>query len=90
VACESVIADEKITGKSRAAAFWFRGDTLNKKRDYDGAIAAYSAAHDADPDNVSYINSRGIAHSNKGDDEHAARRLRSVPADAPEFCERLQ
>ncbi|KJC59610.1 hypothetical protein UP10_16915 [Bradyrhizobium sp. LTSPM299] len=70
-ACESVIADETIIGKSRAAAFWFRGDTLNKKRDYDGAIAAYSAAHDADPDNVGYINSRGIAYSNKGDDEHA-------------------
>jgi hypothetical protein len=32
-ACESVIADDKITGKSRAAAFWFRGDTLIKKRD---------------------------------------------------------
>src|SRR5436853_4872399 len=70
-ACESVIADDKITGKPKAAAFWFRGDTLNKKRDYDGAIVAFSAAHDADPDNVSYLNSRGIAYSNKGDDEHA-------------------
>ena len=27
--------------------------------------------HDADPDNVGYINSRGIAYSSKGDDEHA-------------------
>ena len=71
VACESVIADEKITGKSKAAAFSFRGNTLNKKRDYDGAIAAYSAAHDIDPENVGHINSRGIAYSNKGDDEHA-------------------
>ena len=26
-ACESVIADEKITGPSRAAAFWYRGDS---------------------------------------------------------------
>src|SRR3977135_4168759 len=60
-ACESVIADEAITGKSKAAAFSFRGETLIKKRDYDGAIAAFSAAHDADPDNVSYLNSRGIA-----------------------------
>src|SRR5882757_7984929 len=40
--CESVIADDKITGKPKADAFWFRGDTLNRKRDYDGAIAAYS------------------------------------------------
>ena len=45
-ACESVIADDKITGPSRAAAFWYRGDSLMKKRDYDGAIAAFSAAHE--------------------------------------------
>jgi tetratricopeptide (TPR) repeat protein len=70
-ACESVIADDKITGKSRGSAFWFRGDALMKKRDYDGAVAAFSAALDADPDNVGYINSRGIAYSNKGDDERA-------------------
>jgi tetratricopeptide (TPR) repeat protein len=70
-ACETVIADEKITGKSRAMAFWVRGDALQKKRDYDGAIAAFTAAHDADPDNVSHLNSRGLAYSDKGDDEHA-------------------
>lgn len=70
-ACETVIADDKITGKSRGAALWYRGDMLNKKRDYDGAIAAFSAAHDADPENVNHLNSRGIAYSNKGDDEHA-------------------
>ncbi len=70
-ACESVIADEAITGKSKAAAFSFRGETLIKKRDYDGAIAAFSAAHDADPENVSYLNSRGIAFMDKGDDDHA-------------------
>lgn len=70
-ACESVIADDKITGKSKATAFGVRGEALNKKRDYDGAILAFSAALGADPDNVSYINSRGIAYSNKGDDEHA-------------------
>ena len=29
-ACESVIADGKITGKPRGAAFWFRGDTLEE------------------------------------------------------------
>ena len=54
-----------------ASAFWYRGDSLMKKRDYDGAIAAFSAALDADPDNVGYLNSRGIAYSNKGDEEHA-------------------
>lgn len=70
-ACESVIADEKIIGPSRAAAFWFRGDSLTKKRDYDGAIAAFTASHDIAPQNVNVINSRGIAYSYKGDDERA-------------------
>ena len=70
-ACESVIADDKITGPSRAAAFWFRGDSLMKKRDYDGAIAAFSAAHEIAPQNIDVINARGIAYSNKGDDERA-------------------
>jgi len=70
-ACESVIADDAITGKSRATAFWFRGDTLAKKRDYDGAIAAFSAALEADPENAVYLNSRGLAYGYAGDDEHA-------------------
>jgi tetratricopeptide (TPR) repeat protein len=70
-ACESVIADEKITGPSRAAAFAYRGDSLMKKRDYDGAIAAFSAAHEIAPQNIGVINARGIAYSSKGDDERA-------------------
>src|SRR5882672_8614256 len=70
-ACETVIADDKITGKPRAGAFWFRGDSLMKKRDYDGAIAAFSAALDADPENAFYSNVRGLAYGDKGDDEHA-------------------
>jgi tetratricopeptide (TPR) repeat protein len=70
-ACESVILDDTITGKPKAYAFRFHGDALVKKRDYDGAIAAFGAAHDADPDNIFYLNARGIAYSNKGDEEHA-------------------
>ena len=70
-ACESVIADEKITGPSRAAAFWFRGDSLVKKRDYDGAIAAFTTSHEIAPQNINVINARGIAYSYKGDDERA-------------------
>ena len=58
----TVIADDKITGKPKASAFGFVGDTLMKKRDYDDAIAAFSTAHDIDPDNVGYVNSRGIAY----------------------------
>ncbi|QHO71686.1 hypothetical protein ACH79_02640 [Bradyrhizobium sp. CCBAU 051011] len=70
-ACESVIADDKITGPSRAAAFGYRGDSLMKKRDYDGAIAAFTAAHEIAPQNINIINARGIAYSYKGDDERA-------------------
>jgi tetratricopeptide (TPR) repeat protein len=70
-ACESVIADDKITGPSRAAAFWFRGDSLMKKRDYDGAIAAFTASHEIAPQNINVTNARGIAYSYKGDDERA-------------------
>jgi tetratricopeptide (TPR) repeat protein len=70
-ACESVIADERITGPSRAAAFWYRGDSLMKKRDYDGAIAAFTASHEIAPQNINVINARGIAYSYKGDDERA-------------------
>jgi len=70
-ACESVIADDKITGPPRAFALAYRGDSLVKKRDYDGAIAAYSAAHEIAPQNPNIINARGIAYSNKGDDERA-------------------
>src|SRR3954454_19904756 len=70
-ACESVIADDKITGPSLAAAFWYRGDSLMKKRDYDGAIAALSAFHEIAPHNVNVVNQRGIPYSNKGPDERA-------------------
>jgi tetratricopeptide (TPR) repeat protein len=70
-ACESVITDEKITGTSRAIAFWYRGDTLMKKRDYDGAIVAFTASHEIAPQNIMVINQRGIAYSYKGDDERA-------------------
>ena len=54
-----------------AAAFWYRGDSLVKKRDYDGAIAAFTASHEIAPQNINVINARGIAYSYKGDDERA-------------------
>ena len=66
-----MIADESITGPSRAAAFWYRGDSLMKKRDYDGAIAAFTTSHEIAPQNVMVINARGIAYSYKGDEERA-------------------
>ena len=42
-----------------------------KKRDYDGAIAAFTTAHEIAPQNINVINARGIAYSYKGDDERA-------------------
>jgi tetratricopeptide (TPR) repeat protein len=66
VACSAMTADDSIAGKPRAAAYQVIGDSFMKKRDYDSAITAFGKAHDADPDNVGYINSRGIAYSWRG------------------------
>ncbi|MBN8988353.1 MAG: caspase family protein [Rhizobiales bacterium] len=70
-ACETVIADDTITGKPRAAAFWIRADGLIKKRDYDGAITAVNVALEIDPENAGYLNTRGIAYKSKGEDDRA-------------------
>ena len=74
-ACEKVIADDKIRRQGWPFAYAV-GDTLIKS-DYDGAIAAFEAAHAADPDNPNYINGRGLAFEGKGDDEHAMADYRS-------------
>ena len=39
----------QLTGKDLAIALAVRGNALMTRRDTDKAIAAYSAAHDADP-----------------------------------------
>ena len=84
-ACSSVTADDTITGKPKAAAYWFIGETLHKKRDYDGALASYNKAIDIDPDNVNYLNARGITYTNKGDDEHALADFESCLKMRPNF-----
>ncbi len=70
-ACERVIAGGQATGKDLALAYAVRGQEFQRKRNYDKAIAAFSAAHDADPDEANYINARGFAFEQKGDDDHA-------------------
>jgi tetratricopeptide (TPR) repeat protein len=70
-ACERVIAGGQATGKDLAIAYAVRGQTFGQKRNYDKAIAAFSAAHDADPDEANYINGRGFFYEQKGDDDHA-------------------
>jgi tetratricopeptide (TPR) repeat protein len=69
-ACEKVIAAGQA-GKDLALAYAVRGQAFRVKRNYDKAIAAFSAAHDADPDDPSYLNARGFTYEQKGDDDHA-------------------
>jgi Flp pilus assembly protein TadD len=80
-ACEKVIAagqasgkdapGKDVSGKDLALAYAVRGQAFRVKRNYDKAIAAFSAAHDADPDDPVYVNARGFAYEQKGDDDHA-------------------
>jgi tetratricopeptide (TPR) repeat protein len=70
-ACEQVIAAGQVSGKDLAIAYDARGNSFLLKRNSDKAIAAFEAAHAADPDNPNYINGRGRAYEDKGDDAHA-------------------
>jgi tetratricopeptide (TPR) repeat protein len=70
-ACNAVIADDKVTGRPKAFAHWYLADTLLKKRDYDGALALLNKAQEFDPDNALVLNARGLAYSNKGEEERA-------------------
>jgi tetratricopeptide (TPR) repeat protein len=70
-ACSQVIADATIAARLRAGAHAYIGESLSKRRDYDGAILAFTRAHEADPENVLFLNARAIAYGNKGDDESA-------------------
>jgi tetratricopeptide (TPR) repeat protein len=70
-ACNAVIADDKVTGKPKAFANWYLGDSLLKKRDYDGALTVLNKALELDPDNATVLNSRGLVYFNKGDEDRA-------------------
>jgi tetratricopeptide (TPR) repeat protein len=67
----NLITAGKTSGRDLGIAYSVRGNVLVSKRNYDKAIAAFDAAHTADPNVVEYINSRGIAYERKGDDDHA-------------------
>src|SRR5580692_9978658 len=69
-ACEKVIAAGLVTGKDLAIAYAVRGQAFRVKRNYDKAITAFSAAHDADPGDPAYLNARGFVYEQKGDDDH--------------------
>jgi tetratricopeptide (TPR) repeat protein len=70
-ACEKVITAGQVSGKDLAVAYAARGQALQLKGNFDKALAAFEAAHAADPDNPNYINGRGLAYEGKGDDDHA-------------------
>ena len=70
-ACERVIAAGKAAPKDLGVANGVKGQAFLNRHNYDKAIAAFDAAHAADPDELSYINGRGLAYEDKGDDEHA-------------------
>ena len=70
-ACERLIAAGSVTGKDLAVALDVRGDALLAKRDYDKAIAAFSDAFKADPDDVRALDGRGIGYGRKGQDDLA-------------------
>ena len=60
------------------------------KRNYDKAIAAFDAAHAADPDGPAISIARGFAYEAKGDDEHAMADYNLVLQDASQRRSRPQ
>ena len=77
-ACDKVIAagqaagkDQQVSAKDLALANAVKGQAFLNRHNYDKAIAAFDAAHNADPDVTGYINGRGLAYEAKGDDDHA-------------------
>jgi tetratricopeptide (TPR) repeat protein len=70
-ACENLLGAGQLTGKDLATALAVHGNALFIKGENDKAIEAYSAAHDADPDNLGILNSRGWAYERKGQDDLA-------------------
>jgi tetratricopeptide (TPR) repeat protein len=70
-ACERVVASGQVSGKDLGVANFVRGQSFRGKGNYDKAVAAFDAAHTADPDHPEYITFRGLAYEEKGDDDHA-------------------
>ena len=88
-ACERLIASGRAAPKDLALALAVRGDGLAQKRDYDKAIAAYSSAIAADPENVRIIDARGVAYERKGQDDLGHGRLPACAAEAAQLRARL-
>jgi Flp pilus assembly protein TadD len=57
--------------KDLAVALAVRGNALLTKHNNDKAIEAFTAAHDAGPDNPGIVDARGLAYERKGQDDLA-------------------
>ena len=70
-ACEKIVAAGQATAKDLGIANFVRGQAFVSKGNNDKAVAAFDAAHAADPDALEYVTWRGLAYERKGDDDHA-------------------
>ena len=70
-ACSSLLDANRITGKDKATALLVRGFALLTKNDFDHAFADFSAAREADPDNVAAIDGQAQVYWRKGQDDLA-------------------
>src|SRR2546423_717685 len=82
-ACESVIADDKITGKSRAAAYGFRGETL--RRQYEPALVDFAEARRLNPEGWQIPNYRCITYTEIGRFDEAIADCNEVLAKYPKW-----
>ncbi|MBR0792202.1 caspase family protein [Bradyrhizobium manausense] len=70
-ACESLLDANRVTGKDKAVALISRGFSRLSKADFDHAFQDFSAARDADPDNVIAIDGQAQVYWRKGQDDLA-------------------
>src|SRR5277367_4132665 len=82
-ACEKVLAAGQVKGPDLGLANGVIGQGFMRKRNFNKAIAAFDAAHAADPDSPNYLIVRGWAYQSKGDDDHAMADYNAVLQDHP-------
>jgi len=70
-ACEKLLNAGGLTGKDLSWALGVRANGYMRKRDYNHAVADFTAAFAADPDNVAMLNQRGWAYELQGKDDLA-------------------
>lgn len=69
--CTTIIKNSKETAKNQALAYFHRGMAYADKRQYDTAIADYTAAVKLNPAYSAAYNNRGAAYEKLGDNKRA-------------------